>query len=190
MTLYNINIYYTIMPTSKRNRCSQSKTNRRCKTIRRHKRAKGGMFRRSATEATKKVLKKVFGEGPDRVEKIYQMGKAAVDGATKEAAKKGAEIARSSRRSFEELVPTSSPFHIRDVEKQMTPPMSSRGHDENQNPNYNTPKKSTPTDEPKLALRTRPSETPKTRVRRLSSVVVPTAQNPVPLVQKLDFEAI
>jgi len=145
------------------------------------------MFRQSATKAAKKALEEVFGKGPERVEKIYQMGKAAVEGATKEAAKKGANIARSSRRSFEELVSPPSAFHIRDVEKQMTPPMSSRGHDENQNPNYNTPKKSTPT-EPKLAPRTRPSETPKTRGWRLSSVVVPTAENPVPLVQKLDFE--
>ena len=177
------------MPTSKRNRGSQSKTNRRCKTIRRHKRAKGGMFRQSATNAAKKALEQVFGKGLERVEKMYQMGKAAFEGATKETAKKGAEMVRSSRHSFEDILPTSSPFHISHVENPMTPHMSSIGH-ETQNPTYKTPKKSTPTNEPTLPPRTKHSETPRTRFRRLSSVVVPTAQNPVPLVKILDFEAV
>lgn len=171
------------MPT----RGSQSKTKRRCKTNRRHKRAKGGMFRQSATKAAKKVFEEVFGKGPERVEKIYQMGKAAVEGATKETAKKGAEMVRSSRHSFEDILPTSSPFHISHVENPMTPPMSSIVH-ETQNPTYKTPKKSTPTNEPTLPHRTK--QTPRTRFRRLSSAVVPTVENPVPLVKILDFEAV
>ena len=178
------------MPTtSKRNRGSQGKTKRRCKTNRRHKHAKGGMFRQSATTAAKKVLEGVFGKGPERAEKIYQMGKTALEGATKETAKKGAEMVRSSRHSFEDILPTSSPFHISHVENPMTPLMSSIGH-ETQNPNYKTPKKSTPTNEPTLPPRTKHSETPKTRFRRLSSAVVPTVENPVPLVKILDFEAV
>jgi hypothetical protein len=167
------------MPT----RGSQSKTKRRCKTNRRHKRAKGGMFR--FRQSAKKALEEVFGKGPERVEKIYQMGKAAVDGATKEAAHKGAKIARFSRRSF---APTSSSFHISHV----TPPTSSRG-DKNQNPNYKTPKKSTSTPaEPTLPPRTRPSETPKTRLKRLSTLAAPTQEHPTPVISNLEnlFEEI
>lgn len=174
---------------STKKRTSRCKRCKRCKTNRRHKHVKGGM-RRAATQTAKTVFEGVFGKGPDRVEKMYEMGKAAFEGATKETAKKGAEMVRSSRHSFEDILPTSSPFHISHVKNPMTSRMSSHGHDsdENETPNYNTPKKPTPTTEPpKLPQRQRQS-TPKTRVLRLSSTVAPTVDQPTPLATRLSFD--
>jgi len=146
-------------------------------------------MRRAATQTAKTVFEGVFGKGPDRVEKIYQLGQAVVEGATKATTTKGAQVANYSRRSFEDIAPPS--FDIRNVENTMTSRMSSHDHDsdENKNPNYKTPKKptSSPT-EPKLALRQRQSQTPSTRAKRLGLIVAPTVGQPTPLATRLSFD--
>jgi hypothetical protein len=146
-------------------------------------------MRRAATQTAKKVLEGVFGKGPDRVEKMYEIGQAVakgVEGATKSTTAKGYH---SSARSFEDIASPQPPFHISHVENPMTYRMSSHGHDsdENQTPNYKTPKKPTSTSEPKLSSRAKNSETPKTRALRLSSTVVPTVNQPTPLATRLSF---
>lgn len=164
---------------------------KRCKTNRRHKHVKGGMFRQGATKAAKKALLEILGNTPEeRAKSVYDLFQAAIDGVTKETAKKGAQVASSSTRSFEDIASPQSPFHISHVKNPMTSRMSSHGRysNENENPNYKTPKKPTPTNKPTLPLRTKHSDTPRTRFRRLSSAVVPTAENPVPIVKTLDFE--
>lgn len=172
---------------------TRKKTSRfkRCKTNRRHKRAKGGMFRQGATTAAKKAvkqaLKQVLGEGPGRADKIFQMGKAAMEGATKETAKKGARVAHYSARSFEDIASPNQPFHISDIENPITYRMSSHGYDSDEN-QYETPQKPTSSGQPMLQERTRQPETPNTRARRLGLIVVPTAHQPVSVVKMLNEE--
>lgn len=173
--------------TKKRtSRCKRCNRCNRCKTNRRHQRAKGGMFRRSATKAAKTVLEGVFGKGPDRVEKMYQLGQAVangVEGATKATITKGYH---SSARSFEDIASPQSQFHISHVENPNTSRMSYNSYDSDENPNYKTPKKPTSSTEPKLERR-RQSQTPKTRAQRLSSIVAPTVGQPTPLAARLSF---
>jgi len=144
------------------------------------------MFRQGATKAAKEALKILGKTSEERAKSVYDLFEAAIDGATKGTAKKGAQVASSSTRSFEDISSPQTPFHISHVENPMTSRMSSHSN-ENENPNYKTPKKSTPTNEPTLPLRTKHSDTPRTRVLRLSSTVAPTVDQPTPLATRLSF---
>lgn len=159
---------------------------KRCKTNRRHKRVKGGMFRKGAKTAFE-ILGKTSEE---RAKSVYDLLQAALDGAaTKETTKKGAQVANYSTRSFEDIASPPSPFHISHVENTLTPRMSYHNYDsdENKNPNYKTPKKTTSSTEPILPSRQRQSQTPNTRARRLSSIVAITVDQPTPLAARLSF---
>ena len=146
------------------------------------------MFRQGATKAAEKALKILGKTSEERAKSVYDLFEAAIDGATKKTAKKGAQVASSSTRSFEDISSPQTPFHISHVKNPMTSRMSSHGRDSDENENnYNTPKKSTSTSEPKLQRRQRQILTPNTRVMHLSSIVAPTMNTPTPVAAKLLF---
>jgi len=162
-----------------------SKKNNRHQTKRRRstrgKRGKrnGGMFARRVGSAIVQGAKKVMGEGPDRVDKIGQILKTTVEGATKSYQTpekfKPAVLARQFSAS------PSSPFRM------MSETPRRKYH--NANDDFKTPNKdasnsnATP---PKLGTRVRrPRETPEERRRRLGFSVAPTIENPTSVVGEL-----
>jgi hypothetical protein len=137
------------------------------------------MFARRVGSAIVQGAKKVMGEGPDRVDKIGQILKTTVEGATKSYQTpekfKPAVLARQFSAS------PSSPFRM------MSETPRRKYH--NANDDFKTPNKdasnsnATP---PKLGTRVRrPRETPEERRRRLGFSVAPTIENPTSVVGEL-----
>jgi len=136
----------------------------------------GGMYR--VFSATGRMVGRVMGKGPDRVDKIGQILKTTVEGATKSYQTpekfKPAVLARQFSAS------PSSPFRMMSE----TPRRKSyNANDEFKTPNKNA-SNSNPTP-PNLGTRVRPPETLKERRRRWGFSLAPTAENPTSVVGEL-----
>jgi hypothetical protein len=133
---------------------------------------------RAASATGRRIASKVFGETwPERLDKLKDGINAGLEGAAN-AAKKGAHRTPHSARS---QFAVDSPLRISSVD---TPP-TIRTLDHK---NYATPKKpspQTPSDAPSLPNRSRVNKSLDDELMRLSSMVAPTSQQPVPIVKTL-----
>lgn len=154
---------------------TKTRTRRRRRTCKR-----AGMFR-AARSATSRVVSQVMGKGFERADKVMQIGKAVLNGATQSKPTETFTPTKSSLQTFSPPTSIQSPPIIA-----VSTHRTSRVSDYYKTPKKNLKSNSANTDTPpKLGTRARRRETPEERRMRLGIMAAPTINDTVSVVGEL-----
>lgn len=159
------------MPAKSKRTQTKTRTRRRRRTCKR-----AGMFR-----ATSRVVSQVMGKGFERADKVMQIGKAVLNGATQSNPTDTFTPTKSSLQTFSAPTSIQSPPIIA-----VSTHRTSSASDYYKTPKKNIKSKPDDTDTPpKLGTRARRRETPEERRMRLGIMAAPTINDTVSVVGEL-----